>query len=329
LGVRYTVENKQGRFDSTVYGGLATTDPALIKAKLSILRPQSYSATVNDDATSGRFTVSYAWSEQVMPYALYSIGYKSGGINMSGLPLDAANQPALATAVIKPERNNTTEAGVKTTLFQRRLLFNADLYYTTVHDFQTNVVDNAPGALRGYLANIDEVRVKGFEADATFAVTQHLTGYASTAITNAKYVSYVDGPCPLELIGSTTTVCDLSGRPLSGMPHTVVSAGGEYRLPTHLGRFSGESFLRADLTSRTDIYGDPADSKYTVIKGYTLVNASLGLRAGTRWEVSVWARNLFNQEYMQNLTIQAGNSGLIVGTPSDPRIVGVAVRASF
>jgi iron complex outermembrane receptor protein len=32
---------------------------------------------------------------------------------------------------------------------------------------------------------------------------------------------------------------------------------------------------------------------------------------------------------MQNLTVQAGNSGLIVGTPSDPRIVGVTVRGSF
>ena len=32
---------------------------------------------------------------------------------------------------------------------------------------------------------------------------------------------------------------------------------------------------------------------------------------------------------MQNLTIQAGNSGLIVVTPSDPRIVGVTVRGSF
>jgi outer membrane receptor protein involved in Fe transport len=61
----------------------------------------------------------------------------------------------------------------------------------------------------------------------------------------------------------------------------------------------------------------------------SVVNASLGLRAGARWEVSVWARNLFNRDYMQNLTIQAGNSGLVVGTPSDPRIVGVAVRASF
>jgi iron complex outermembrane receptor protein len=215
------------------------------------------------------------------------------------------------------------------TLLQRRLLLNADVYDTTVHDFQTNVVDNAPGALRGYLANIEEVRVRGFEADATFAVTRHLSGYASTAVTNAKYVSYANGPCPVELIASATTVCDLSGRPLSGTPHTAISAGGEYRLPTHLGRFSGESFLRADLTYRTDIYGDPADSKYTVIEGYTLVNASLGLRAGSGWEISLWARNLFNRNYMQNLTVQAGNSGLIVGTPSDPRVVGVAVRASF
>ena len=34
-------------------------------------------------------------------------------------------------------------------------------------------------------------------------------------------------------------------------------------------------------------------------------------------------------QYMQNLTVQAGNSGLIVGTPNDPRTVGIALRASF
>jgi iron complex outermembrane receptor protein len=30
---------------------------------------------------------------------------------------------------------------------------------------------------------------------------------------------------------------------------------------------------------------------------------------------------------MQNMTIQAGNSGLILGTPSDPRVIGVTLRA--
>jgi len=32
------------------------------------------------------------------------------------------------------------------------------------------------------------------------------------------------------------------------------------------------------------------------------------------------------QTDMKNLTVQAGNSGLIVGTPSDPRRVGVTLR---
>jgi iron complex outermembrane receptor protein len=32
---------------------------------------------------------------------------------------------------------------------------------------------------------------------------------------------------------------------------------------------------------------------------------------------------------MQNLTIQAGNSGLIVGTPSDPRTIGLMLRAKY
>ena len=329
VGIRYTVENKEGRFDSTVFGGLPTTSPSLNIAKLSILRPQSYTASVYDGAASGRFNLAYGWSEQVMPYLTYSRGSKSGGINMSGLPLNAANLPALATAVVKPERNTTVEFGAKTRFFGRRLLFNVDVYDTTVRNFQTNVVDLGPGALRGYLANIEKVRVKGVEADATFLLTRHLTGYVSTAITDGKYVSYKNGVCPLEFISTSTSVCNLSGKPLSGTPHTVVSAGGEYRLTMRIASFSGETFLRADLASRTDTYGDPSDSRYTLIKGYTLVNASLGMRAGTRWEVTAWARNLFNRNYMQNLTVQAGNSGLIVGTPSDPRMAGVAVRASF
>ena len=63
--------------------------------------------------------------------------------------------------------------------------------------------------------------------------------------------------------------------------------------------------------------------------GYTVVNASAGVRNIGRWELYLWARNLLDRNYMQNLTVQAGNSGLIVGTPSDPRIYGAAVRASF
>jgi iron complex outermembrane receptor protein len=67
-------------------------------------------------------------------------------------------------------------------------------------------------------------------------------------------------------------------------------------------------------------------SSDTLIRGYNLTNASIGYRSDHGWEVSIFARNLFNSNYIQNLTIQAGNSGLILGTPSDPRTAGVTLR---
>jgi iron complex outermembrane recepter protein len=327
LGWRYTSESKDGRFDSTVSGGLATTTPALVNAKLSILRPQSYSAAVDDDSGSGRVVAAYRFPRNVLMYASYSRGEKSGGINMSGLPLNTQNQPALATAVVRPERNETAELGVKTRLAKGRVTLNADLYDTRVHDFQANVVDTGPGALRGYLANIEAVHVRGAEIDSTFRVGQHFTAYASLAYADGAYDSYTNGPCPIEAIGSATTVCDLSGKPLSALPRWTRSVGMEF---THaLGGRDREVYVRTDVGSRTGVYGDPADSQYTRIDGYSTVNASIGLRHVGPWEISVWVRNLLDEQYMQNLTVQAGNSGLIVGAPNEPRTVGIALRASL
>ena len=102
-----------------------TSAIAVGNAKLSILRPQSYVASVDDDSVTGRINASYQITDDVMAYGGYSRGEKSGGINMSGLPLDAAGQPAVATAVVKPERNTTYELGAKLQLLDRRWLLNA------------------------------------------------------------------------------------------------------------------------------------------------------------------------------------------------------------
>lgn len=42
-----------------------------------------------------------------------------------------------------------------------------------------------------------------------------------------------------------------------------------------------------------------------------------------------WVRNLFDEHYLQNVTVQAGNSGLVVGTPGDPRMANVTARLWF
>ena len=333
-GLRYTRETKNGRYDTVVSGGLDTTVTALVNAKLSILRPQSYTADAADDSLSGRANIAWHISDAALVYASAARTSKSGGINMSGLPLTASNLPALTTAVIKPEQNQTYELGLKSDWLAQRLRVNADIYETTVHDFQANVVDTGPGALRGYLANIDKVRVRGAELDATWQPTAHFAGHLSAAYSDGRYVSYPNGQCPLEKIASTTTVCDLSGMPLSGLPRWVVSVGAEVQQPLTLAQTQGELFLRADASARSWVYGDSADSQYTVISGYGLVNASLGYRAAAspqaaQWELFVWARNLLDKDYLQNVTVQAGNSGLIVGTPGEARSIGVTLRAKY
>lgn len=326
-GLRYTYEDKKGTYDTFVFGGLQTNVTALNNAKLSILRGQSYAATVNGGNLTGRANIAWQATDDVMAYASFARGAKSGGINMSGLPLDAGNLPVLSTAVVKPEQNTNYEVGLKTRLFDRHLVFNIDGNYTRVTDFQANVTDtSATVALRTYLANIPKVTVKGFEADATAALTRDFSLRASVAYADGKYASYPKGPCPIELIGNGTSICDLTGKGLPGLPKWSITLGGDYAHQIDaLG--GGSLLLHADANMRTKQYGDPTGSAYTIIDGYTVVNSSVGFRLRSGLEIAVFAKNLFNRKYIQNVTIQAGNSGLILGTPSDPRVIGVTLRA--
>lgn len=329
-GLRYTHEDKAGFYTTTVFGGPPVSGTtaqinALNNARLGVLRPQTYSADDSDGSFSGRGNIAWQATDEILAYASYARGFKSGGINMSGLPLNAANLPALGSAVVDPERNTTYEVGLKTRLFDRRVIVNIDGFYTEVKDFQATIVDTGPtqtAALRGYLSNIPKVTVKGIEADLTALVFEGLTARANLAYADGEYTDYPAGPCPLELQTAGTTACDLTGRKLASLPRFAITAGIDYA--TEVG--DGSVFLHADTASRSGYNGDPSLSRFTRIAAYNLTNASIGYRFADGLEIAVFARNLFDSDYLQNVTIQAGNSGLILGTPSEPRIIGGTLR---
>jgi iron complex outermembrane receptor protein len=325
------METKHGTYATTVSGGLATTTASLLSDQASILRAQSYAAAVSENGLSGRVNLAWRVRPGVQAYVNAASGQKSGGINMSGLPVypagvagHASGDPILSTAVIRPERNFTWELGLKNQFAGGRATLNIAAYSTVVHDFQANVVDNAAVvALRSYLANIPRVTVKGVEADANWQVAPWFALRASGAYAHGRYAAYPAGPCPIELTGSSTASCNLTGKPLPGLPTWTGSVGGEV---THDLR-SLQLYARADATIRSMIYGEASDSAYTTIPGYTLVNGAAGVRVGPRWSVELFVRNLTKANYLQNVTVQAGNSGLIVGTPGDPRMFGGTIRA--
>ena len=325
VGLRYTHEDKDGYYNTIVSGGPSTSNTALINARLGVLRPQSYEAHDSDGSLSGRGNLAWQVTDTTMAYASYARGFKSGGINMSGLPLDSNNQPVLATAVVRPERNETFEVGLKNMLFDNRLIFNIDGFYTKVRDFQATVVENSltqTVQLRGYLSNIPQVTVKGIEADVTALILPGLSARTSFAYSDGEYTNYPAGPCPLEVQTAATTRCSLTGRRLASLPRFAITAGLGYQRAVG----DGQVFIHVDTASRSGFNGDPSLSRFTYIRGYNLTNANIGYRFADGLELIVWARNLLDADYIQNLTIQAGNSGLIVGTPSDPRTIGGTIR---
>ena len=58
-GLRFNYDQKDVDFNQQIYGGLQTTDPALIALQQSILAPQAYKADVSDTNTSGQITAAY------------------------------------------------------------------------------------------------------------------------------------------------------------------------------------------------------------------------------------------------------------------------------
>lgn len=355
-GVRVNYDKKSGDYVSVVTTGTGAllncsaasqAASSVTRDRCGVLAPQSYRPDFDDWNVSGDVTLAYDVARDVHAYATYARSYKSGGINLSGLPLDGNNNPILAAAQVKPERVNHYELGVKTQWLDRRITANLAAFWTDIADYQATVTNGQLGVLRGYLANAESVRTRGIELDTAFRPTERLNLYANAAYTDAKYVRFTDAPCPPELAGGTAaaagqtpsapgtpggispTACDVSGQRLPGISKWAFSYGAEYSLPAKLGTTDGNAYLGFDGSYRSRFSSNPSPSAYTYIDGYSIANFRLGYRADAGWNAFLWLRNAFDQDYYELLATQSGNTGLIVGQPGDPRTYGVTVSASF
>jgi iron complex outermembrane receptor protein len=344
-GIRINYDQKSGSYVSIVTNGAGST--VLTADQRAVLAPQSYRPAFSDWNLSYDFTASYDLADDILGYATYARTFKSGGINLSGLPLDAANNPILAAATVAPESVDHFELGLKTQFFGRRLTFNVAAFWTEISDYQATVTNGQLGVLRGYLANADKVRVRGFEVELAARPVAGLSLYANAAFSDARYVRFVDAPCPPELSGGAAVPgggsasapgtpggfspasCDISGQWLPGVSRWSASYGGEYALPQRLFGRDGEFYFGFDGSYRSRYSSNPSRSAYTDVDGYALANFRLGYRTESGWDATFWVRNAFDRDYFELLATQSGSTGLVVGQPGDPRTYGLTLRGRF
>src|SRR4029079_19045653 len=193
---------------------------------------------------SGQLTAAYRISNTVNAYATYATGFKSVGLNLNGVPTDAAGRPVISGVAVKPEDVHNVEAGLKTE-FHKGITANVTVFDTEIKDFQAQVTNASVGVLRGYLANAEKVRVRGAELDASARLRDAATVYTAIAYTDGVYVSFPDAPPPLEETGGPQSK-DISGSVLPGISKWALSIGGEAGRPATICGRSGRLFAGAD-----------------------------------------------------------------------------------
>lgn len=326
-GLRYNYDKKLVDYNRQRYGGLETTDPALLALKNAVYSNQTFNTDAEEGNFSGQLSLQYRFNPKVNAFATYSVSYKPVGVNVGGLP-SANGQVLLELARVKPEAVNHKEIGIKTSPGKNAVL-NFTIYQTDIKDFQTQVQTPDPGVNRGYLANAEKVRVQGIEIDGNIRVNNNLRFNGAFAYTDGKYVRFTNAPVPLEEVGGAQAFKDISGGQLPGISKWSFTLGTEASRKGNLIGLPGNYFLGADVFYRSKFSSSPSPSQYLNIDGYALLNARAGFRASNGVTFIVWSRNLANKDYYEQLLAAPGSYGQYSGVVGDPRTYGVTLRYSF
>lgn len=325
LGLRANYDDKQVDFRRETYGGLPTSDPALLALKRSVYSDQAFTARVDDTVVSGQFTAHVKASERWRIFATYATGHKPVGLNLGGLPTEGS-RVMTELAVVKPEYVGHLEAGVKADPTANSAV-NLSVFNTDIDDYQTLVQAPDLALNRGYLANADKVRVRGAELDAHLRLPG-VSLRGSLAYSDGKYVRFTNAPPPLEETGGPTFK-DISGGRLPGLSRWAASAGAEFTQPLRSLGDRGEAILGIDAFYRSAFSSSPSPSRFLNIDGYTLTNARIGLRTGRGLELFVWVRNVFDRDYFEQLLPAGGNAGHYAAVLGDPQTFGVTLKYSY
>lgn len=331
-GLRFNYDKKDVVYDRTTYGGLQTTDPDLLALKALVYTNQSYVADADENNLTYQITVAYRPNRKINAFATYSTSFKPVGVNVSGLPT-VNNKPATDLAVIRPEDVKHYEIGVKTNLIDD-LTLNVTFHNSDIKDYQTNVQSPEIGVNRGYLANAEKVRVRGFEVDANYRASKNFSFFGALAYTDGKYEKFTNAPLPLEETGLTQNgqqlaFKDISGGKLPGISDWAASLGGEFSTPASFIGNASRFFLSLEGFYRSDFSSSASPSAYLNVDAYTLVNARTGFRATNGLSAFIWSRNLFNKDYHEQLLVAGGNAGQYASVLGDPRTYGVTLRYAF
>ena len=289
----------------------------------------------DSDEFTGSASISYEFDEpELMVYAKTATSYRPGGATVS-----SQNLRELAT--FDEENSWFVELGIKSTLMDGRLRLNGSVFYQDFENFITRLnrieINNGGNANRpaqsSMTANAD-AKVLGLEIFADFLLTENWTLSANGSFVNAEFKDGETLPCsdgnPIPN-GTVANTCDVGGQALGAQPEVSMTISTDYVIPLA----SSEAYIRALFNyvgSREDVAAPTSDK----LGSYNVFDLYLGWRLGEgAWDLSVFARNLFDTDDINNYTpeqrtrVGSLGSGYWGALHVPPRLLGVSATYNF
>ncbi|HLV48540.1 MAG TPA: TonB-dependent receptor [Aliidiomarina sp.] len=328
LGGRYTKDDKEADVFRFTYLGIKYPHD-------DVGAPLVVNSDFDTQADWSRFSphasVQYRANSDLMYYASYSNGFKSGGVDMRA---DVSLNPDTQNPY-DPEIVDTLEFGFKAELFDGRMRLNGAMFYSDYQDMQVTVQRAVAAGVASQVLNAADATVQGFELEAITQLTRNFSINASLGFVDASFDS-------VEFFNpNTQQIEDVSNLwSFANTPETSANIGFMYEVPNLMGGdlvWSGNVAYR----SETQIFEVPS---MLDMGAYSLANTSLmWYSQSSHWQVGLHVKNLFDKEYRlagynfaaprdaQGTITGAGLGGedTIVGYYGAPRTVSLTVGYRF
>jgi len=299
-GIRYTRDKVTYTGSTKIFGTPVFLVPEQTKERVK-------------EKPTWRISLDYKFSPDILGYASYNRGVKSGNF--------ALGTAATINQGYLPEQLDAYEVGLKSELFDRKLIFNTSAFY---YDFK-NIQFQRVNAGVVITLNGPSAKLYGVEAELTGRVTPELSLHANGGYLHTRIGDFPGAPNTNRLPNGRDDFGDPTFNAKGNrMPFAAKFSGNigfEYRRPMD----GGHVKLASNLLYTGKAFSELDNRLF--VKEHEVLSASLGWEGDNGLRVSVWGNNLTKSYYYQFL---AGVAGLTdIGIPAAPRTYGVTLGYSF
>lgn len=306
VGVRYSNDRKVIDFDHYFFvpDGRPVIGYRDVVNDLGLIPDFSVAGvTDSSNSVSGRVSLSYKPSDDVMLYVSANRGFKGAEFNVG------SDNPSTATYV-KPETVNAFELGVKSELLDRAVTVNLAGYYYDYKNKQETIFDT--GVAR--LANA-QARVWGLDGEVMIRPAEGLSFSANFSLLDAKYTDFAF---------CTPAGGNCDGNRLPNAPKFSTQLVAQYEIP--IGDRS--ITLQGDAAYRSRTNFSPLNLPYLQEPSHWLFGARASGQINEKFELAAWVKNIGNKRYFQDM-FDVSVIGYSEGLPGEPRTYGATLTARF